>query len=102
MVRLVRKLDLAVGVDEELMEVPLNVLVVHDGRADVRLAHPLPSGISAAAVDLGLLDDGEGDAVLRLELDDVRRAARLLVQELVARVGEDLKAVRLVVGVDLN
>ena len=99
---LVREDNLAVRVDDELVEVPLDVLAFHDGRAGARGAHPRPGRVGFLAVDLGLLDNGEGDTVLRLELDDVRGAARLLVEELVARVGDDLETVILVVGVDLN
>ena len=105
-VGIVRERNLTVGVDQELVEVPLDVKASHDGRADSRGAHEVPGrvrvNLAFIVVDLSLLDDGESDAVLRLELDDVISAARLLVQELVARVSDDLETVLLVVGIDLN
>ena len=100
--RLVREFDLALGVDEELVEVPLDVLALHDGRAGAGGSHPRPGRVGLIAVDVRLLDNGEGDTVLRLECDDAISATGLLVAELIARVGDDLEAVVLVVGVDLN
>ena len=102
LVRLVRELDLTIGVNEELMEVPLDIRACHLGGTDAELAHPSPGGVSIFAVDVGLLNNGESDSVLGLELDDVVSRAGLLVVELVARVGDNLEAVILVFGVDLN
>ena len=101
-VRLVREGNLAVRLDEVLMEVPRDVLLQQHGRASVRFAHPRPGGIGVRAVHVNLLRNREGDVVLRLELDDLGGRARLLVSELVARISDDLEALVLVFSVDLN
>src|SRR4051794_17542217 len=92
--------DLAVGRDEELLEVPADVAVValHIGR-------PGELGIermAAGAVHVDLLEHRERDAVVeRAELLDLVGRARLLAAELVAREPEDGEAAVAVVVVDL-
>src|SRR5206468_12907326 len=76
--------DLPAGRYEELLEVPLDVA----GRAGgVGLFDQLPvQRMAGVAIDLDLLGDGEGDAVIRgTECGDLLGTTRLLGTELVAR-----------------
>ena len=82
---------LAVGGDQELLEVPLDVAGVALGVG--RLGQLLVEGMALLAVDIDLLGDGEGDAVGgRAEGGDLVRRPRLLAAELVARHAEDGEA----------
>jgi hypothetical protein len=81
-------LDLAVAADEELLKVPLDELEAHD--AGLLRLEPGEEGLGVVAVDVGLLHDGEGDAVVELaEALDVVVGAGLLATELVAGEAED-------------
>ena len=83
-------LDLAVLADEELLKVPLDALQAHE--AGLLLLHPLPNGLRAVAVDLGLAEDLVGDLVADdAEVLDLLVGARVLAAELVAGEGEDLE-----------
>jgi hypothetical protein len=88
--------DVALAVDEELLEVPRDVGAVTGLRLEpgVQLARPL-------AVDLDLREQREGAVVLRgRELEDLGVGARLLCTELVAREAQDGEAPVLVVFVE--
>lgn len=86
-------LDLAVAADEELFKVPLDALEAEEAR--LLLLEPGPERAGAVAVDLGLLHDGEGDAVVDLaEALDLLVGPGLLGAELVAGEAEDDKVVR--------
>ena len=83
-------LDLAVLADEELLKVPLDALQAHE--AGLLLLHPLPHGLRAVAVDLGLAEHLVGDLVAEdAEVLDLLVGARVLAAELVAGEGEDLE-----------
>ena len=85
-------LDLAVLADEELFKVPLDPLEAHE--AGLLVLEPDEEGVRVVAVDVGLLHDGEGDAVVELaEALDVVVGAGLLAAELVAGEAEDDKVV---------
>lgn len=96
-------LDLAITADEELLKVPLDALQAH--QAGLLVLKPVVQGIGVVAVDLGLLHDGEADAVVELaEVLDVVLGAGLLAAKLVAGEAEDDKiiGVRLLeLGVEL-
>src|SRR5439155_8342946 len=83
--------DLALGRDEELLEVPLDVAGLALGVLDGR--ELLVEGVTTVAVDLDLLGHREGDPIRRrAEGGDLIRRARLLFAELVARDAEDGEA----------
>lgn len=83
-------LDLAVLADEELLKVPLDALQAHE--PGLLLLHPLPHGLRAVAVDLGLAEHLVGDLVAEdAEVLDFLVGARVLAAELVAGEGEDFK-----------
>lgn len=85
-------LDLAVPADEELFKVPLDALEAHE--AGLLVLEPAEDGAGRVAVDVDLLQDGEGDAVVDLaEALDVVVGAGLLGAELVAREAQDDKVV---------
>lgn len=81
-------LDLAVAADEEFFEIPLDPLHAQD--AWFLLLHPVVQRLGFVAVDLGLAQYGECDAVVGLaELLDRVVVPGVLVVELVARHAED-------------
>lgn len=83
-------LDLAVLADEELLKVPLDALQAHE--PGLLLLHPLPHGLRAVAVDLGLAEHLVGDLVAEdAEVLDLFVGARVLAAELVAGEGEDFE-----------
>lgn len=83
-------LDLPVAADEELFKVPLDAAEAHD--AGLLLLEPAEERVGGVAVDVDLLHDGEGDAVVDLaELLDLLGGARLLGAELVAGEAQDFK-----------
>lgn len=83
-------LDLAVLADEELLKVPLDALQTHE--AGLLLLHPLPNGLRAVAVDLGLAEDLVGDFVADdAEVLDFFVGAGVLAAELVAGEREDFE-----------
>lgn len=85
-------LDLAVAADEELFKVPLDALEAHD--AGLLLLEPLEEGVGGVAVDVNLLHDGEGDAVVDLaEVLDLVVGAGLLAAKLVTGEAEYDKVV---------
>jgi hypothetical protein len=57
-------LDLAVPADQELLKVPLDALEAHQTR--LLRFEPLEEGVGAVSVDLDLLHNGEGDAIVDL------------------------------------
>lgn len=86
-------LDLSVTSDEELFKVPLDALEAK--QTGLLLLEPGPERVGAVAVDLGLLHDGEADAVVDLaEALDLLVGAWLLAAELVAGEAEDDKVIR--------
>src|SRR5438105_15913777 len=79
---------LAVGRDEELLEVPLDVAGLTVGIG--LLGQYVVERMAPFAVDLDLLEHRERDPVARrTELRDLLGAARLLLSELVAGEPED-------------
>jgi hypothetical protein len=86
-------LDRSVASDEELFKVPLDALEAQE--TGLLLLEPGPERVGAVAVDLGLLHDGEGDAVVDLaEALDLLVGPGLLGAELVAGEAEDDEIVR--------
>lgn len=82
--------DLSVLPDEELLKVPLDPLDAK--QTGLLLGEPLEERVGAFAVDVDLLHDGEGHAVVDLaEVLDVVVGAGLLAAELVAGEAEDLE-----------
>ena len=80
--------DGAVPVDQELLEVPGDVVGL--ALTGLLLAEPLVERSGTIAVDLDLGEHREGHAVLRRgELEDLLVGVRFLVRELVAWEGED-------------
>lgn len=85
-------LDVSISSDQELLKVPLDPLQTQKARL-LRL-HPLPHGLGVVSVDIGLAQDGEGDAVVELtEALNLVVAARVLTTELVAGETDDLEVV---------
>lgn len=83
-------LDLPILADQKLFKVPLDPLQAH--QPGLALLHPLVDGLGVGAVDVGLAEDGEGDAVVgEAEGLDVVVAARVLVPELVAGKADDFE-----------
>jgi hypothetical protein len=88
--------DVALAVDEELLEVPRDV-----GRVGCLRLEPRVELARTVAVDLDLREQGEGAVVLRgRELEDLGVSARFLRTELVAREPQDGEALVLVVFVE--
>jgi hypothetical protein len=90
--------DVAGTVDQEFREVPLNVA----GAVFVRLKRlqQLVQVARAAAIDLDLLEQREGDVVLGSgELEDLGICAGFLFTELITREAQDREALGLVVFV---
>lgn len=86
-------LDLSVSSDEELFKVPLDALETQ--KTGLLLLEPGPERVGAVAVDLGLLHDGEADAVVDLaEALNLLVGPGLLAAELVAGEAEDDKVIR--------
>lgn len=85
-------LDLAVLADQKLFKVPLDPLESHEAR--LLALHPLEDGLGLVAVDVGLAEHGERDAVVELaELLDCVVAAGVLGAELVAGETEEFDVV---------
>ncbi len=84
--------DVAIAVDQELLEVPGDVARV--SVAGLFSAEPLIQLARAVAVDFDLAEDGEGGVVLGgRELEDLGIGARLLLSELIARERKDAETV---------
>ena len=83
-------LHLSIATHKKLLEIPLDPLHSHEARC--LLLHPFPYRLSVVAVDVGLAEDGEGDAVVELaEGLDVVVGAGVLAAELVAGEAEDFE-----------
>ena len=83
--------------DQELLKVPLDPLEPEQARL-LRL-HPLVDGLGLVAVDVGLAEDGEADAVVELaKLLDLVVGARVLAVELVAGEAKHDELVRVLGG----
>jgi hypothetical protein len=81
-------LDFAVTTDQELFKIPLDEL--NAKQTGLFLLEPLEKRVCVVAIDLSLLHDGEGNAVVDLaEALDVIIGTRLLAAELIAREAED-------------
>ncbi|QBZ58027.1 hypothetical protein PoMZ_02966 [Pyricularia oryzae] len=81
----------------ELFKVPLDALEAHD--AGHLLLEPLEERVGVVAVDVDLLHDGEGDAVVDLaKVLNVVVGAGLLAAELVAGEAEDGKVLGVLLG----
>lgn len=81
-------LDLSIATNEELFKVPLDALKTK--QTGLLLLEPGPERVGSVTVDLGLLHDGESDAVVDLaEALNLLVGARLLGSELVAGEAED-------------
>ena len=86
-------LDKTISADEELLEVPLHHLQAQ--QTGLLLLEPGEEGVGVVAVDLGLLHDGEANAIVKLaEALDLVVGTGLLGTELVAREAEDLEVLR--------
>lgn len=86
-------LDLSITPNKELLKVPLDALEAQKTR--LLVLEPGPKRVGVVTVDLGLLHDGEGHAVVELaELLDVVVGAGLLATELVAGEAENDKVLR--------
>jgi hypothetical protein len=83
-------LNLPVLSDQELLEVPLDALQTHD--SGLALLHPFVHGLDVVAVDFGLAQHGERDAVVDLaEGLDFVVGAGILAAELVAWEADDFE-----------
>lgn len=83
-------LDVTIPANEELLKVPLDNLQAQQAR--LLLLEPGEQRVGVVAVDIGLLHDGEADAIVDLaEVLDLIVGAGLLGAELVAGEAEDLK-----------
>lgn len=81
---------MAISANEELLKVPLDNLQAQQAR--LLLLEPGEQRVGVVAVDIGLLHDGEADAIVDLaEVLDLIVGAGLLGTELVAGEAEDLK-----------
>mmetsp|Transcript_32902 Transcript_32902/g.52701 ORF Transcript_32902/g.52701 Transcript_32902/m.52701 type:complete len:216 (+) Transcript_32902:174-821(+) len=89
---------LAVGVDEKLSEVPLDIVADCGSDAPLLLGlfHPLVEGCGVGAVDVNLVHHSECDVVFCDETLDLRVGTTLLRSELVTWECQNFKVRRLV------
>lgn len=80
--------DLAIGSDQEFLEIPFHPLQAHNPR--FLLLEPMPQRIFRVTVDVQFAEDGEGDVVVaRTEGLNVVVRPRFLAPELVAGKAQD-------------
>lgn len=85
-------LDLAILANQELFKVPLDSLQTHD--TGLLVLHPLENGLGLVAVDVGLAENREGDAVVdHAEFLDGVVGTGVLGAELVAGETEEFNVV---------
>ena len=97
-VRAVVANDVAIAVDQELLEVPLHVTSIQ-----LRVvSQPFVERILSLVSNRGLGHHGKLNIVLLNEVDDPFCVVRLLRTKLVARVSQDFKALVFVIFVHLD
>lgn len=84
--------DVALGIHEKLLEVPLHALETHEARFLV--LEPFEYGLGFVAVDVYFAEDGEGDSIVHeTEFLDLVVGAWVLATELVAGETEEFDLV---------